>query len=314
MPASEPVAETAPVTGETAPHAGADQSDEVAAAEVPAEQPTETVAEAANLADQAPLTEAVEPQTGVQAGVQTLPGTAQSEGRSEAVAEAQPLQEAPQPEVSDLSGVLAVPELADADLADLPAPDAPARAPVLVADAGGVRVLQPAIGPGATADVLETVALDSIAYDTAGDVTLSGRAVGGGFVRVYVDNRPVTEAPVGADGIWESGLPDVPTGVYTMRVDQVDASGAVVSRIETPFLREERETIAAAMAEETAQEGFNLAVRTVQPGNTLWAIARDRYGDGILYVAVFEANRDRIRNPDLIYPGQIFVLPDVVPE
>ncbi|MDN5786688.1 LysM peptidoglycan-binding domain-containing protein, partial [Pseudorhodobacter sp.] len=49
---------------------------------------------------------------------------------------------------------------------------------------------------------------------------------------------------------------------------------------------------------------------TVQPGATLWAIARDQFGDGILYVQVFEANRDRIRNPDLIYPGQVFTLPE----
>ena len=60
------------------------------------------------------------------------------------------------------------------------------------------------------------------------------------------------------------------------------------------------------MAEQTARPDFNVAVRTVQPGNTLWAIARERYGRGILYVAVYEANRDLIRDPDLIYPGQVF--------
>ncbi|MGB3280399.1 MAG: LysM peptidoglycan-binding domain-containing protein [Pseudorhodobacter sp.] len=49
---------------------------------------------------------------------------------------------------------------------------------------------------------------------------------------------------------------------------------------------------------------------TVQPGFTLWAIARDRFGDGIMYVQVYEANKDRIRDPDLIYPGQVFALPD----
>jgi nucleoid-associated protein YgaU len=48
---------------------------------------------------------------------------------------------------------------------------------------------------------------------------------------------------------------------------------------------------------------------TVQPGSTLWAISRERYGDGLLYVQVFEANRDKIRDPDLIYPGQVFELP-----
>jgi len=40
------------------------------------------------------------------------------------------------------------------------------------------------------------------------------------------------------------------------------------------------------------------------------AISREHYGEGILYVRVFEANRDRIRDPDLIYPGQVFALPD----
>jgi nucleoid-associated protein YgaU len=48
----------------------------------------------------------------------------------------------------------------------------------------------------------------------------------------------------------------------------------------------------------------------VQPGFTLWAIARDRFGAGDQYVRVYEANRDLIRDPDLIYPGQVFALPE----
>ena len=49
---------------------------------------------------------------------------------------------------------------------------------------------------------------------------------------------------------------------------------------------------------------------TVERGSTLWAIARDRYGEGMMFVRVFEANRDLIRDPDLIYPGQVFALPE----
>ncbi len=48
---------------------------------------------------------------------------------------------------------------------------------------------------------------------------------------------------------------------------------------------------------------------TVQPGFTLWGIAQDRLGDGVLYVKVFEANRDTIKDPDLIYPGQVVSIP-----
>jgi outer membrane biosynthesis protein TonB len=48
---------------------------------------------------------------------------------------------------------------------------------------------------------------------------------------------------------------------------------------------------------------------TVQPGFTLWGIASAQFGDGVLYVQVYEANKDKIRDPDLIYPGQVFVIP-----
>lgn len=48
---------------------------------------------------------------------------------------------------------------------------------------------------------------------------------------------------------------------------------------------------------------------TVQPGFTLWAIAEANFGDGVRYVQVFEANRDKIRDPNLIYPGQVFTVP-----
>jgi nucleoid-associated protein YgaU len=49
--------------------------------------------------------------------------------------------------------------------------------------------------------------------------------------------------------------------------------------------------------------------RVVSPGDSLWRISRVTYGAGTRYVVVYRANRDRIRNPNLIHPGQIFVLP-----
>ncbi|WP_377504790.1 LysM peptidoglycan-binding domain-containing protein [Octadecabacter sp. R77987] len=192
---------------------------------------------------------------------------------------------------------------------DTDTPDTVAPA-ILSADADGVRVVQPAALPDTPPDVMATVALDTITYDPAGDVLLGGRAQAGGFVRVYIDNQPVTTSPISESGDWRTDLPQVDTGVYTLRVDEVDAQGTVTSRIETPFQREEPATVAAAMAEETGADGFRVAVKTVQPGATLWAIAQERYGQGVMYVQVFEANRDRIRNPDLIYPGQVFVLPE----
>ncbi len=187
---------------------------------------------------------------------------------------------------------------------------APAPPTVLQADADGVRVVQG--GPSLDApEAEENVALDAITYDPAGEVQLSGRAIGDGAVQVYIDNEPITASPVTEGGDWRIDLPEIDTGVYTLRIDEVDAEGGVVSRLETPFKREEPQDVAAVLAEETAQEGFEVAVRTVQPGATLWAIAEENLGNGIFYIEVFEANSDLIRDPDLIYPGQIFRMPEI---
>jgi len=184
---------------------------------------------------------------------------------------------------------------------------APTAAPtVLQADADGVRIVQDGSRDGAG-----NVALDAITYDPEGEVQLSGRATGDGAVQIYIDNQPVTTSSVTAGGDWQIELPQIDTGIYTLRIDEVDIDGAVVSRLETPFKREERQEVAAVLAEETNADGFEVAVKTVQPGATLWAIAEENLGSGIFYVAIFEANNDLIRDPDLIYPGQIFRIPEI---
>jgi nucleoid-associated protein YgaU len=179
---------------------------------------------------------------------------------------------------------------------------APQAVAVLKSTADGVELLNPN-----APEVMDNVALDTISYSQVGDVQLSGRAQADTrAVRVYLNNDAVVSLDVGDDGRWRGDLPNVDEGIYTLRVDEVATDGTVTSRVETPFKRESPETLAAASA---AQSGPIKAI-TVQQGATLWAIARERYGSGELYVRVFEANRDTIRNADLIYPGQIFDLPD----
>ena len=199
----------------------------------------------------------------------------------------------------------------DVALGALASPSTPA---VLAITQDGVKVIQPAIAADTPPKVIFNVALDAITYEPSGEVILRGRAIGqgdNGFVQVYVDDAPVSRLPIDKNGTWYGDLPGVDTGVYTLRIDEIDGSGKVVSRIETPFLREDPSDVIAAMAEDVANQNFTVATRTVQPGSTLWAIAEERYGYGILYLKVFEANRDRIRNPDLIYPGQVFTVPQV---
>jgi nucleoid-associated protein YgaU len=73
----------------------------------------------------------------------------------------------------------------------------------------------------------------------------------------------------------------------------------VVQRVELPFSRAE-----------PASEGPAPVDRiVVQPGNSLWRIARRVYGEGIRYTVIYQANRQMIRDPNLIYPGQVFEVP-----
>ena len=76
------------------------------------------------------------------------------------------------------------------------------------------------------------------------------------------------------------------------------------------FKREAPEVLRPPAPEGAPEHSPLIRAVTVQKGDTLWAISRSRYGDGLLYVRVFQANREAIRNPDLIYPGQVFALPD----
>ena len=56
----------------------------------------------------------------------------------------------------------------------------------------------------------------------------------------------------------------------------------------------------------TQEQGEHQVVR----GNTLWDLAQSFYGNPFEWRRIWDANRDRVENPDLIYPGQIFRIPD----
>ncbi|MBM3566721.1 MAG: LysM peptidoglycan-binding domain-containing protein [Alphaproteobacteria bacterium] len=142
-------------------------------------------------------------------------------------------------------------------------------------------------------------AIDAVDYDDKGGVAISGRGAPKTTVRVYLDDRFLDSAEVGADNRW-TFVPRTPIakGDYKLRADQIGADNKVTARAETPFSRAE---IAADL------KPGSFAV--VQPGNSLWRLARRTYGLGMRYTLIFEANKDQIRDPNLIYPGQIIQLP-----
>ena len=159
---------------------------------------------------------------------------------------------------------------------------------------GGSTVLQTPGGSGPT-----TISIDAIDYDDDGRLNLSGRAPPGWAVNVYLDNSFIGRAKADDNGQWRLTPGSViHPGFYTLRADQVDDSGKVMARVSIPFQR------SAPMAD-APRDPFVI----VQPGNSLWRLARRSYGKGVHYWTIFEANKDQIKDPDLIFPGQVFALP-----
>jgi hypothetical protein len=164
---------------------------------------------------------------------------------------------------------------------------------VMTTPQGAPTLLQ---GPGRAAARL---GLDLVDYDDAGEIRFAGTAPPGSTVRVYVDDKHIGDAAVGADGRWAM-LPGarVPQGEHRLRLDQVDAAGRVAARVELPFQR------AAVVASDPAETRV-----VVQPKQNLWRIARRAYGKGVRYTEIYDANRDLITDPNRIYPGQVFAVP-----
>ena len=147
----------------------------------------------------------------------------------------------------------------------------------------------------------ESLTLDILNYDASGQIDFSGQGKPDTRISAYIDNELIGIATVMPDGTWKLSPSDqVSPGLHTLRIDQVDElTGQVISRLETPF----------SMASfERPNSGDGLVI--VQPGNSLWRIARRLYGQGIRYTMIFAANQEQIRNPALIYPGQIFIVPN----
>ena len=172
------------------------------------------------------------------------------------------------------------------------------QALVVLAEPGKAsRVLQ---GPGVPSDAGNLV-LEAVDYDENGNVIISGIADPGATIQIYLNDNSIGSGVADPDGHWElhpGGA--VAPGVYAMRIDQLDADGKVVARVEVPFERGVAEEVRRQLAEGQV---------VIQPGNNLWNIARQLYGTGYRYTVIYQANRDQIRDPNLIYPGQILVTP-----
>ena len=198
-----------------------------------------------------------------------------------------------EPVGSDGPVLLVVPDR----LASSAAPQPPSSIAVLTSPNAPSRLLQ---GPQTGGE--RKLGVDIIDYDQQGAIRFSGTAPPNTIVRLYADNAPIGEARADAEGHWAlTPKAHVAEGQHRLRLDQLNAGGGVIARMELPFQR-------AVLTAQDVPEGRIV----VQPQQSLWRIARQAYGQGIRYTEIYKANRDQIRDPNLIFPGQVFTVPPSV--
>ena len=202
--------------------------------------------------------------------------------------------------------------------------------------------------PAAGKPIGGRVAVDTVEMAPNGKLQVSGRSPAGAAVRLYLNDSYLASTTAAADGRFAFTVDGgVGPGNYRVRLDEVESgSGTVRSRAEVPFnvpqtvatsrsaptgsVGSEQTRLAAkppgvvasqeptttattplsAAASPSAVVVPKIATTVVSRGDNLWRISRNTYGNGRRYAVIYQANHDQIRNPNRIYPGQIFVLPE----
>lgn len=163
---------------------------------------------------------------------------------------------------------------------------------------GGSTLVQPPTTAGSPKS--GDLQLSTLDYDERGHVTVSGQANPGSSVRVYIDDKMVGEAVAAGDGRWRLAPAEpIDPGKHLLRLDRLAKDGKPTVRLEEAFERF------------VASAGSDSRRLNVVRGDNLWNIARAHYGEGWRYTVIFDANKNQIRDPNLIYPGQVFSLPKV---
>src|SRR6185312_13048460 len=209
------------------------------------------------------------------------------------------------------------PEAKTAALSPAPAPPPPAQAMRTIAT--------PPAAPGAR------VTIQTVEADAEGGLFARGSAEPNATVRLYLNQAPIADARTQSDGHWSLTIRSgMAPGDYLMRADEI-AGSTVVASAGTPFAYPEAPAsaspgaLAPAPAEPLASASVGAAPSPADPvidsvqtkrvvtGHTLWALSQNYYGDPTRYPVIVEANKWVIHNPNLIYPGEVFVVPKFAP-
>ena len=188
--------------------------------------------------------------------------------------------------------------------------------------AAAAPAMKPEPAPAGPPPKAGAIAISSVDINPGGRMTARGSATPEANVRFYLSGTFLGDAKTKADGKWSLTIQHgLTAGPYILRADEINPGDAkVVARAEAPFdytdAATSAEPVAATSADLKAEASSpadvvlaDVFTHHVESGHTLWGISQKFYGDGSRYRLIFAANADQIRNPNLIYPGQTFVVP-----
>ena len=141
-----------------------------------------------------------------------------------------------------------------------------------------------------------TLGIGTVDYDANGHAIFSGSAPAGARIDLALNGKNLGSATAGPNGTWRFTA-SVPDNSGTLALSATTAKGALLPPITAPF------------ALETLPNALAAGHIIITKGDNLWLIARHVYGRGTLYTLIYNANSDKIHNPNLIFPGQGFALP-----
>jgi nucleoid-associated protein YgaU len=187
----------------------------------------------------------------------------------------------------------------EAIVADDAKPAAAAMPEITRAAPAKPQAKSPIVASQIATSQIAALAPSAIVWRDASSVLISGTSRGGIRVTVNDAKGQFGEALVLADGAWQvAGSLDMDIAVSQLRFLLFDDVNQIIARYDLPVK-------ARDLAK--GQDGSPLVV--VNKGDMLWRIAYQQMGKGVRYVDIVRRNKQDIINPDLIYPKQIFAVP-----
>ena len=142
--------------------------------------------------------------------------------------------------------------------------------------------------------------VDLVEYSPEGKILLSGRSIKNKELTFYFNGVKFGTTQSNVDGFWNFRTEnEVEFGKIDLKIEFL-LKNEIIS-IKSPIFNEKLKSLSKLMDDEN---NF-----IVQPGNSLWRIARRTMGGGIYFAEIYKKNKIKINNPNLIFPGQVFKIP-----